>query len=401
MKILILGNYPPPFGGVPGHIRDFASHLASMGHDVRIISGGVGTINIVENNITVYKIDTKFKILLFLKYILKKNKIFKLREFWNLPKHYFRYSYLSEYLRIFPEITKDANVVLSYNLILFAPIGRIIANSLNIPHIISVFGELYNPLFSKASSIRFYRQTLDEADKIISCSRHCGSSIYNLSTNSFEAIQYGINTNTFVCLSDEVRSELRYSEGFHNECFIIGFIGRFSNELGFNDFINVATNLVSKYRNIKIIIAGNPEKNINKAIDLKNKFTDRVKIYANPQYTKLPEIINMLDLCLLPSRGARTCSSLAAMEAMSCGVRVIAYATGGIPEILDGIDGAYLVKEGDVNEMEKLATTLLIENKELNFQFRSEINALANRFDILKTNDKYFDVINSLVIKKL
>ena len=53
-SILIIGNYPPPFGGVPRHIEYLAPFLVKRGWKVHILSGGsTGTEN--KEGFTVYK----------------------------------------------------------------------------------------------------------------------------------------------------------------------------------------------------------------------------------------------------------------------------------------------------------------------------------------------------------
>lgn len=64
---------------------------------------------------------------------------------------------------------------------------------------------------------------------------------------------------------------------------------------------------------------------------------------------RVVELLSISDLCLLPSE--KESFGLAALEAMACGVPVIASITGGLPEIIsDGVNG-YLLPVGDVEAM--------------------------------------------------
>src|SRR5262249_15699371 len=42
--ILLIGNYPPPFGGDPRHLEQLVPHLVTQGWDVHVLSGGASGI---------------------------------------------------------------------------------------------------------------------------------------------------------------------------------------------------------------------------------------------------------------------------------------------------------------------------------------------------------------------
>ncbi len=109
-------------------------------------------------------------------------------------------------------------------------------------------------------------------------------------------------------------------------------------------------------------------------------------------------ILPTADLFLLPSQTESF--GLAALEAMSCGVPVIASRTGGLPEVVSHGQDGYLYDIGDTASMGKAAVELLQDDDKLR-QMKAAARATAvNRFasDILVT--QYEDYYISVITKK-
>ena len=71
-------------------------------------------------------------------------------------------------------------------------------------------------------------------------------------------------------------------------------------------------------------------------------------------------LLSVADLFLLPSE--QEAFGLAALEAMSCGVPVIATAVGGLPEVVEDGTSGFLLPVGDVAGMADAALTLLTDS---------------------------------------
>ncbi len=82
---------------------------------------------------------------------------------------------------------------------------------------------------------------------------------------------------------------------------------------------------------------------------------DRVRFLG--EHTDVARLLAAADLFLLPSR--QEAFGLAALEAMACGVPVIAARTGGLPEVVEHGRTGYLLPPGDVEGMARRALELL------------------------------------------
>jgi glycosyltransferase involved in cell wall biosynthesis len=125
------------------------------------------------------------------------------------------------------------------------------------------------------------------------------------------------------------------------------FVGRLSRLKGGDDLIR-AMSRVSRPAHLEIVGDGpqrEPWQALARSLGVPATFTGRL-----PQ-SAIRELLPGAALLVMPSRndgGRREAAGLTLLEAQACGVPVIAYASGGIPEMLvDGSTGR-LVPEGDV-----------------------------------------------------
>ncbi len=102
------------------------------------------------------------------------------------------------------------------------------------------------------------------------------------------------------------------------------------------------------------------------------------KVHFLKFVSSVQKILNISDLFLLPSEVESF--GLAALEAMSCQVPVVAYRVGGLPEVVEDGRSGFLVDKGDIEVMSRFAL-LILEDEELSRRMGARGRYLAvNRF---------------------
>jgi len=147
----------------------------------------------------------------------------------------------------------------------------------------------------------------------------------------------------------------------------------------------------------KLVLVGDgPERAKMERLSRELNISNDVNFLGNLKSTK--EVLNISDLFMLPSSSESF--GLAALEALACGVPVIATNKGGIPEVVEHGKSGYLSKVGDFNEMSKNAISIL--NDENNHhEFKNSAIDSAKKFDIHKILPLYEGIYKKSLEKSI
>lgn len=358
-NILIIGNFPPPYGGVPHHIERLVEYLTDNKWDCHVLSAGT-TGNETKGALHIYK-PTYLRKILALFFQLTNTQFKKWRAGGNLNSDssgfWIRYKM---YADVGSQIIRknDIQLIVAYNSLTYGPVGAYLAKRFNLPLIINIFGEAYKFQVMRNNK-NFFQKVLAESDVLLACSKHCGDSIRLLGCDrNVETVTYGVNTQHFYP-GDSVNLRTRLDIG---TAPVILFVGRIDNEMGTDTFLALAQALIPKYPTARFIIVGQAGDLIKVVLETCEVSNGRIQVIENVSYNDLADFYRLASVVVVPTRGDRTCSSLAAMEAMATRKAVVAFAIGGIPEIIVHEKNGLLVTPEDTSALTTAVERLLTDN---------------------------------------
>jgi glycosyltransferase involved in cell wall biosynthesis len=199
------------------------------------------------------------------------------------------------------------------------------------------------------------------ADKTIAVSHKIKQSLIDCKVpeNKINVIENGIDIGACLAMKSNARLSARKELGIRQDQFVIGGVGRLTEQKGFEYLIKAGVQVCSKHPNIRFIIAGDGplKEQFNKSIG-QLKLED--SFYLLGFRKDILRIISAMDIFVMPSIDEGL--PMAMLEAMAIGVPVIVTAVGEIPRVIKSDENGILIKPKDSKELaEKII--FLIENE--------------------------------------
>ena len=198
------------------------------------------------------------------------------------------------------------------------------------------------------------------ASRIIAVSRIVKRRFEWFKKDRVEIIYNGVDTQRFSPgkAQDDVRKKLH----INSEDMVIGAVGRLSPEKGLEYLISAIREVVNLYPRTKVLLVGDGDEKYRLSLQEKVKDLELSShIFFVGFYENVPHILRCLDIFSLPSLTEGFNRSL--LEAMACGLPVVATAVGGNVEIVqDGVNGL-LVLPSNPGAL-AFAITELLKDKE-------------------------------------
>jgi spore coat protein SA len=166
------------------------------------------------------------------------------------------------------------------------------------------------------------------------------------------------------------REDLRKKRGLSGKKVVL-FMGRLIPLKGVHHLLKIVPQLAKSNPNLVVVIVGSPFYGSHRKTayvrtleKLGRKSPGHVRFVPYVPHTEVPGWMLVADVAVVPS-GQREAFGLVNVEAMSCGVPVVATRAGGMKEIIrNGITG-YLVNPAKVESELKEKLDLLLRDKQL------------------------------------
>jgi sugar transferase (PEP-CTERM/EpsH1 system associated) len=216
---------------------------------------------------------------------------------------------------------------------------------------------------------------------------------FRLSLDNIIPIINGVDSNTF---RPELNSSIRNELSIPDQDIIIGSVGRLVSVKNYPSLINAFFHGLQKSSHTHLVFAGDgPERNTLEK--LANDLNLRERVHFLGRRDDIPNVMNGFDLFVLPSFSEGLSNTL--LEAMSCGVPVIASHVGGNPEIVKVNVSGLLYPSNDVEALSKILCRLCNSTSEIEKLSTLAREHIVKNYSLQSMVDNYESVYDHQLTK--
>lgn len=201
------------------------------------------------------------------------------------------------------------------------------------------------------------RFSIEQSDAVTSVSRYLREKTltnFNVHTN-IEVIPNFVDTELY---APGRNCRLREQVAPNGE-FILGHVSNFRAVKRVPDTIHILHKVLDTFPAKLVLVGDGPERTETERLARELGIAEHVKFLG--KQNALPQILSVMDVFLLPSQSESF--GLSALEAMSCGVPVVATSSSGTPEVVVHGETGYIAEVGDVNRMSRYVVDILTNKK--------------------------------------
>ena len=175
------------------------------------------------------------------------------------------------------------------------------------------------------------------------------------------------------------RASARASLGMGDDDFVLGYVGRLSQEKGVAHLVDAFATVAAAHPNCRLLIVGDgPERAALEQQTRAHGLTSRV-IFAGFQ-GDTRESYSAMDAFVLPSLTEGT--PMALLEAMGYRLPVVASAVGGVPAVLADRENGILVEAGNVPQLAQAIGSLVAEVPLRESLAEAGVQAVRDRYGV-------------------
>lgn len=219
------------------------------------------------------------------------------------------------------------------------------------------------------------RQVLPRVTKVIAINRDCVELCEKMGNFNYSVIPIGVDESVFY---PRDRDKCRENLKLPSQAPILVFVGRLSKIKGLDLLIDGFSLFIDYEPQAKLLIVGDGEE--RSAVQTKvSKMGLRESVYllGNVEHSALPEVLSASDVFAITSLAEGVPNAV--LEAMACGLPIVATNVGGIPEVIkDGFNGVLISRR----EPHEVASALRVALRDRNVLGLNALRAVEERYSM-------------------
>jgi glycosyltransferase involved in cell wall biosynthesis len=189
----------------------------------------------------------------------------------------------------------------------------------------------------------------------------------------------GVDTQAFQPQPREAGPGLRADLGLAPDVPLVGFVGRLSPEKGPSVFVRSALLLRSRVPQAHFVMVGEGPME-GELRQLADSFGLGAHLHFAGTRRDMPAVYNALDMVVSSSNSEAM--PLALMEAMACGLPVVATRVGGVPELVEHGETGWLVGPGEFDDIAGRCAALIADAPSRRRMGERARRRVVERFDL-------------------
>lgn len=250
------------------------------------------------------------------------------------------------------------------------------------------------------------KRMIEVSDGIFAISEFCKKRMMEVvpsAENKIHVVKNTIDVDKFTYMGDVVRNRIRKQFGVKDNQKVISYCGRIDSNKGVLELIK-AIRLLDDPNLHLLIIGSSVYKGSKKTSYCKKVEEEASKIRGGHTLTgyvsqsELPNYVSGSDLATVPSLCLEAAGNVT-IEALSCGIPVVASGQGGIPEYAD-VSACRIVPFNE-NFVEGLATQIhdVLYNKDVYLKLKSNARSVAVQYDKHHYYIKFCNAVKKVVVR--
>ena len=237
------------------------------------------------------------------------------------------------------------------------------------------------------------RRVLPHIAKVVAINQECVRLCQTIGATDYAFIPIGVDQSLFY---PQDKAICRKEVGIMTDGPVFVFVGRLSKIKGLDLLLDCFALFHQEVPEARLLIAGDGEE--RKAIENKissMELKEEVHLLGNVTHNRLPQILNAADIFILTSVAEGLPNAI--LEAMACGLPVVATNVGGIHEVVkSGVNG-FLIDTRQPRDVAKALSQALKKQEALG---RGAIVTIKKNYSIESVSRKTESLFEEVVLSK-